>query len=237
MNKMRFYLMLLLLFGFSFLPCVSLTKKRLAEIEEEVAKMSEAVMRAELLLLKAQQEELKPMLKKSFGNDKMKNVDIAFSKQVYEQNAARINAIEKRLRIIDSKREQEQKQQQGQQQQNPDEQRSAEFGQSVNENINRSQPRYREYNKTVDANNNAAREGSVALDLVSCNDTDPDFKPISENMLVQQHQCPTAKPNIRGKFNNKKSDESQTKEQQKQSQEDEYLKLMQEMQNDLNSLQ
>ena len=204
--------------------------------------MSEAEMRAALPKEKELLRELYALMKKDYhhpvkgtGKDIGKVYNEIY-KQGYEYHSAFVAEIEKRLRIIDTKREQEQKQQgRGQ---NPDEQRQAKFQQSVNKNIERSQPLYRQYNMTVDANNNAAREGNTALDLVTGDDANPGFKPISEDMLEQQPQRPTTRPNISGKFNNKKSDESETKQpQQKQNEDDEFLKLMQDMQNDLNSLQ
>ena len=241
MNRTKSSLVVLLLLSLSFQPCVSQTKQDIAKIEAEVAKMSEAEMRARLQGAKQENERAaKAMKANNYKNDLGGGILAANDKASFEYSKAWIYVIEKRLRIIDSEREKEpEQQQQEQQKSNPDEQRQMEFQQSVNEKIESSNARYGGYHAVADASTNAAREGNVALDIVTSN-KDPNFKPISQDMLNQQQQSKSSaansNANISDKFKNKKIEESKTKGLQKKNEDNVLKNLLEEMQNDLNSL-
>ncbi|MBQ4394519.1 MAG: hypothetical protein II825_04405 [Paludibacteraceae bacterium] len=225
MNRMKFSLVVLLLLGLSIQPCIAQRSIKELQLESEkyAASLSKDEMRAKLPVLKKKQEELRSILKtgnyskyhESFkGRDALSVAMYSASiTDAYNCVTADINAIEKRLRSIDSKRGQEQKAQekqqqqtQGQQEQDFDEQRQVEFQQSVNKKKEDSERHYMELKKAADNNADRAASQSVAQDMIAAKDRSG-FQPITTDMLEKkQTQSSVSQQNISDVFQKKKQE-------------------------------
>ena len=200
MKHLLFRLTMLLLLGLAFQPCVAQTNQQLAK--ESVAKMSEAEMRELLPRAKQEAERAARALKGSYGSGLEEGIRKGNDIGSYENNSALVKEIEKRLRIIDAKLEQEKPEQQ---ELNPDNQRQKEFNDATQRNMEKSQSRYNEYNKIAAQNAEACREGSVALDRVKANNDTRDFKSISQADFAKNSRSQTSpqEVNIKGRFQKK----------------------------------
>lgn len=228
MNRTIFSLLVLLLLGLFSQPSSAQSRQQYSQrqAEEKVAKMSETEMRAYLPQAKERLKPCQSALKtgnyKYFGagDDAIsQGVAKAAAEAAYYYYTAAINAIEKRLRKIDAQKPkpqtEQQKQEETEQQQPeiPDQnleeqgQIQANLQQSYNQYKKESQERFNQLHTNVDANAAAARDGSVALDLVSRN-KGTNFEPVTEDMLdKQQLTRSNSRPNISDKFQKPKSEE------------------------------
>ena len=230
MNRTIFSLLVLLLFGLFSQPSIAQSRQHANQrsAEENVAKMSEAEMRAHLPRakerLKMSQRALKTGNYSEYyvGDDAIaQGVAKAAAEAEYYYYTTLINEIEKRLSKIDSQKpkpqiEQQQEKVEQQQQEIPDqnleEQRQiqAKLQQSFDEKIEESQPRFNQLHTNVDASSKAIREENWALKSVISN-TDPNSVRVTDDMLDKRLSS-TSKTNsgkrdgsigISSKFNNK----------------------------------
>lgn len=223
MNRTILSLLVLLLFGLFSQPSTAQSRQQLSQqqAEEKVAKMSEAEMRTYLPYAEAMQKKYQSALKTGnygVGDDAIsQGVAKAAAEAFYYYYTAAINAIKKRLSKIDSQKpkpqtEQQQPEPQTEQQQQEipgrtSEQVQADLQQSYEKNLEETQARYNQTHKMVDANADAAKHGSEALDLVSRN-KGTNFEPVTEDMLdKQQLTRSNSRPNISDKFQKPKSEE------------------------------
>ena len=117
MNRTIFSLLVLLLFGLFSQPSIAQSRQHASQrsAQENVAKMSEAEMRAHLPHAKARQKDLQNVLRTGnytefYGqgdDDKLQGVEKAFAEAEYYYYTTLINEIEKRLSEIEEKRRQE----------------------------------------------------------------------------------------------------------------------------------
>ena len=250
MNRTIFSLLVLLLFGLFSQPSIAQSRQHASQrsAEENVAKMSEAEMRAHLPLakerLKMSQSALKTgnYSKYLVGDDAIaQGVAKAAAEAEYYYYTTLINEIEKRLSKIDSQKpkpqiEQQQEETDQQQQEIPDqnleEQRQiqAKLQQSFDKKMEESQERYNQYNNLVEENANAAKKGHVASGLVT-GSKDPNSKQITANMM-DKSLSPTSTPklgDISSKFNNKPKETKEEPEETKEEPEEtsnEYKEIL-----------
>ena len=114
MNRTIFSLLVLLLFGLFSQPSIAQSRQHASQrsAQENVAKMSEAEMRAHLPHAKARLKDLQNVLRTGnysefYGqgdDDKLQGVEKAFAEAEYYYYTTLINEIEKRLRKIDSQK-------------------------------------------------------------------------------------------------------------------------------------
>lgn len=215
MNRTIFSLLVLLLFGLFSQPSIAQSRQHASQrsAEENVAKMSEAEMRAHLPhakeRLKMSQSALKTgnYSKYLVGDDAIaQGVAKAAAEAEYYYYTTLINEIEKRLSKIDSQkpkpqteqRQQEETEQQQQEipDQNLEEQRQiqAKLQQSFNEAKEKSQARYNECHNSVNVTADAAKHGSVAANLVRGRINTNGFTSVTTNMLDSEQ---TSSPNSR----------------------------------------
>ena len=117
MNRTIFSLLVLLLFGLFSQPSIAQSRQHASQrsAQENVAKMSEAEMRAHLPHAKARLKDLQNVLRTGnysefYGqgdDDKLQGVEKAFAEAEYYYYTTLINEIEKRLSEIEEKRRQE----------------------------------------------------------------------------------------------------------------------------------
>ena len=227
MNRTIFSLLVLLLFGLFSQPSIAQSRQHASQrsAQENVAKMSEAEMRAHLPRakerLKMSQRALKTGNYSEYyvGDDAIaQGVAKAAAEAEYYYYTTLINEIEKRLSKIDSQKPKPQiEQQQEETEQQPQEilgrtseQVQADLQQSFDEAKKKSQPRFDLLHTNVEASSKATREGNVALNSVISN-TDPNSRRVTGDMLDKQ-LSPTSNTNsgardgsigISSKFNNK----------------------------------
>lgn len=256
MNRTIFSLLVLLLFGLFSQPSIAQSRQHASQrsAEENVAKMSEAEMRAHLPLakerLKMSQSALKTgnYSKYLAGDDAIaQGVAKAAAEAEYYYYTTLINEIEKRLSKIDSQKpkpqtEQRQQEETEQQQQEiPNQNLEEEWQRLFDKNIEKLKGRYTIPHGNVDANANAASNENMALKSVMSN-MDLNSKPITANMM-DKPLSPTSKTNlgerdgrigISDKFNKQKSEEPKKEEPEETPKEasneyDEILRLINEL--------
>lgn len=249
MNRTIFSLLVLLLFGLLSQPSIAQSRQQASQrsAEENVAKMSEAEMRAHLPRAKERLKMSQSALKTGnysqylVGDDAIaQGVAKAVAEAEYYYYTTLINEIEKRLSKIDSQKpkpqteQQQQAETEQQQQEIPDqnleEQRQiqAKLQQSFNEKLAESQPRFNQLHTNVDAYANAASNRNVAANLVRGN-KDPNSRQVTDAMLDKPLST-NSNPNsvardgrigISGKFNKQKSEEPKKEEPEETKQEPE----------------
>ncbi len=254
MNRTIFSLLVLLLFGLFSQPSIAQSRQHASQrsAEENVAKMSEAEMRAHLPLakerLKMSQSALKTgnYSKYLVGDDDIsKGVSKAAAEAEYYYYTTLINEIEKRLRKIDSQKpkpqtEQQQQaeteqQQQGESEQNVEEELQKKFDKKMGE----LQPIFNQLHTDVDAHSDAAMNEHVAAALVRGRINTNGFTSVTTDMLDKQqltrsNSRPNTRPNISDKIQKQKSEEPKKEEPEETPKEasneyDEILRLINEL--------
>jgi cation transport regulator ChaB len=257
----------LLLFGLFSQPSIAQSRQHASQrsAEENVAKMSEAEMRAHLPhakeRLKMSQSALKTgnYSKYYVGDDAIaQGVAKAAAEAEYYYYTTLINEIEKRLSKIDSQKpkpqtEQRQQEETEQQQQEipgrTSEQVQADLQQSYEKNLGETKERYNEAHNFVDDKSNAAKHGHVAAELVRGGINTNGFTSVTTNMLDSEQtsspnsrQNKNSQPSISNKFINKNKPEDPKKEEPEETpdvvepeEDDEIRKLIMEIQNDINN--
>lgn len=246
MNRTIFSLLVLLLFGLFSQPSIAQSRQHASQrsAEENVAKMSEAEMRAHLPhakeRLKMSQSALKTgnYSKYLVGDDAIaQGVAKATAEAEYYYYTTLINEIEKRLRKIDSQKPKPQTEQQQpepqteqQQQEIPDQNVEEELQKKFDKKMGELQPFFDELHTDVDAHADDAKHGSEALKSVMSY-TDPNSKPITANMM-DKPLSPTSTPksgDISSKFNNKPKETKEEPEETKEEPEEtsnEYKEIL-----------
>lgn len=231
MNRTIFSLLVLLLFGLFSQPSIAQSRQHASQrnAEENVAKMSEAEMRAHLPLakerLKMSQSALKTgnYSKYLVGDDAIaQGVAKATAEAEYYYYTTLINEIEKRLSKIDS---QKPKPQIEQQQEETDQQQQEEYGRNVEEELQKKfdkkmgelEPIFNQLHTDVDAHSDATRKGNVAADLVRGRINTNGFTSVTTDMLDKQqltrsNSRPNTRPNISDKIQKQKSEEPKKEE-------------------------
>lgn len=264
MNRTIFSLLVLLLFGLFSQPSIAQSRQHASQrsAEENVARMSEAEMRAHLPhakeRLKMSQSALKTgnYSKYLVGDDAIaQGVAKAAAEAEYYYYTTLINEIEKRLSKIDSQKpkpqteQQQQAETEQQQQGETEQQQQGESEQNVEEELQKKfdkkmgelQPFFNELHTDVDAHADDAKHGSEALKSVMSN-MDLNSKPITANMM-DKPLSPTSETNsgerdgrigISDKFKENKLEETKEEE----SEDDKRRReLIEKVQNHLNSLE
>ena len=235
MNRTIFSLLVLLLFGLFSQPSIAQSRQHASQrsAEENVAKMSEAEMRAHLPLakerLKMSQSALKTgnYSKYLVGDDAIaQGVAKATAEAEYYYYTTLINEIEKRLSKIDS---QKPKPQIEQQQEETDQQQQEEYGRNVEEELQKKfdkkmgelQPIFNQLHTDVDDHSDAIRERNVAAALVRGRINTNGFTSVTTDMLDKQQLTrsnsrpntrPNTRPNISDKIQKQKSEEPKKEE-------------------------
>lgn len=267
MNRTIFSLLVLLLLGLFSQPSIAQSRQHASQrsAEENVAKMSEAEMRAHLPhakeRLKISQSALKTgnYSKYYVGDDAIaQGVAKAAAEAEYYYYTTLINEIEKRLSKIDSQKpkpqtEQQQPEETEQQQQEipglTSEQVQADLERSYEENLRKTQASYNNAHETVNKNANKAMNGHVAKGLVGGGINTDGFTSVTTNMLDSEQtsspnsrQKKNSQPSISNRFINKNKPEDPKKEEPEETpdvvepeEDDEIRKLIMEIQNDINN--
>ena len=231
MNRTIFSLLVLLLFGLLSQPSIAQSRQQASQrsAQENVAKMSEAEMRAHLPhakeRLKMSQSALKTgnYSKYLVGDDAIaQGVAKATAEAEYYYYTTLINEIEKRLSKIDS---QKPKPQIEQQQEETDQQQQEEYGRNVEEELQKKfdkkmgelQPIFNQLHTDVDAHSDATRKGNEAADLVRGRINTNGFTSVTTDMLDKQqltrsNSRPNTQPNISDKIQKQKSEEPKKEE-------------------------
>lgn len=238
MNRTIFSLLVLLLFGLFSQPSIAQSRQHASQrsAEENVAKMSEAEMRAHLPhakeRLKMSQSALKTgnYSKYLVGDDVVsQGVAKAAAEAEYYYYTTLINEIEKRLSKIDSQKpkpqtEQQQPEPQTEQQQQEEygltsEQVQADLERSYEENLRKTQASYNNAHETVNKNANKAMNEHVAANLVRGRINTNGFTSVTTNMLNSEQtsspnsrQNKNSQPSISNRFINKNKPEDPKKE-------------------------
>ncbi len=259
MNRTIFSLLVLLLLGLFSQPSIAQSRQHASQrsAEENVAKMSEAEMRAHLPRAKEMLKMCQNVIKTGnytkfygLGDDVVsKGVAKAAAEAQYYYYTTLINEIEKRLSKIDSQKPKPQTEQQKQEEteqqqqeipdQNLEEQRQiqAKLQHSFDEKMGELQPIFNQLHTDVDAHSDATRKGNVAANLVRGNMA-PNSRSVTDAIL-DKPLSPTSTPklgDISSKFNKQKSEEPKEKKEESEetpkeasNEYDEILRLINEL--------
>ena len=239
MNRTIFSLLVLLLFGLFSQPSIAQSRQHASQrsAEENVAKMSEAEMRAHLPLakerLKMSQSALKTgnYSKYLVGDDAIaQGVAKATAEAEYYYYTTLINEIEKRLRKIDSQKPKPQTEQQ-QPEPQTEQQQQEEYGRNLEKEWQKDFEKYKQQSEgryphtDVDAHSDATRKGNVAANLVRGRINTNGFTSVTTDMLDKQQLTrsnsrpntrpntqPNTQPNISDKIQKQKSEEPKKEE-------------------------
>lgn len=257
MNRTIFSLLVLLLFGLFSQPSIAQSRQHASQrsAEENVAKMSEAEMRAHLPLakerLKISQSALKTgnYSKYLVGDDDIsKGVSKATAEAEYYYYTTLINEIEKRLRKIDSQKPKPQTEQQ-QPEPQTEQQQQEEYGRNLEKEWQKDFDKYKQQSEgryphtDVDAHSDATKHGSVAANLVRGRINTNGFTSVTTDMLDKQQLTrsnsrpntrPNTRPNISDKIQKQKSEEPKKEEpvetpKEASNEYDEILRLINEL--------
>ena len=254
MNRTIFSLLVLLLFGLFSQPSIAQSRQHASQrsAEENVAKMSEAEMRAHLPhakeRLKMSQSALKTgnYSKYLVGDDAIsQGVAKAAAEAEYYYYTTLINEIEKRLSKIDSQKpkpqtEQQQQEETDQQQQEiPDQNVEEELQKKFDKKMGELQPIFDQLHTDVDVHSDAAMNEHVAAALVRGRINTNGFTSVTTDMLDKQqltrsNSRPNTRPNISDKIQKQKSEEPKKEEPEETPKEasneyDEILRLINEL--------
>lgn len=236
MNRTIFSLLVLLLFGLFSQPSIAQSRQQASQrsAQENVAKMSEAEMRAHLPHAKARLKDLQNVLRTGnysefYGqgdDDILQGVEKAFAEAEYYYYTTLINEIEKRLRKIDSQKPKPQTEQQ-QPEPQTEQQQQEEYGRDLEKEWQKDFEKYKQQSEgryphtDVDIHSDATRKGNVAANLVRGRINTNGFTSVTTDMLDKQQLTrsnsrpntrPNTRPNISDKIQKQKSEEPKKEE-------------------------
>ena len=232
MKRILYCLMTLLMLGLTTLPCAADSNK---DIEARVSKMTEAEMREELHHAEAHLAELEKALKSGNYSKVLnsRNEGVfgdsfhgAFVQADYNHCLATINAIKRRLKVIDSQRmkeEQERKkkemeairqQEELRREIEEAERRQKELQESIERKKAETEKMYKNLSKFVQTSNKAVIEGNEALERTG-SDYHPDFESMPQDLDMslrgdQQQDASDEPSDISGLFGGKRTKSEQT---------------------------
>ena len=220
MKRIQFIGIVLFLLGALVQPCVAAKKGQTNQqlAIEYVSKLSDDEVRAQLPGFRQEKEKFYHLYQKSLhSSGNLIAVDQAAYKAGYEYNSYIVAEMEKRMRVIDTKKAKEDaaqkakeeaekkaksQQEADQEEADRDRQRQGDFDKAYQKHLNESNQQYMHGHNVVNTGQ-AIKEQNLASDGLHAQAYMPGSKPISSNMLDKPLGGTTAqqgKPSIAGKF-------------------------------------